>query len=78
MGGGVFCGAPLEEPEEVEPPIAEHFEAVGWLLAPSYLIGLLMLDATGARIGELEAARVGDLDESRKAWLVRAKTTRPS
>jgi integrase len=27
----------------------------------------------GARIGELEAARVGDLDEGRKAWLVRAK-----
>ena len=32
------------------------------------------------RIGELEAARIGDLDESRKAWLVRAavsKTRKP-
>jgi integrase len=38
-----------------------------------YLIGLLVLDATGARIGEVEAAKIGDLDESRKAWLVRAK-----
>jgi integrase len=32
----------------------------------------LVLDATGCRVGELEAARVGDLDERRKAWLVRA------
>jgi integrase len=67
---------PLEEPEEIEPPIAEHVEAVGWLLAPSYLIGLLVLDATGARIGELEAARVGDLDETRRARLVRAKVAK--
>ena len=39
-----------------------------------------MLDATGARVGELEAARLGDLDEQRRAWLVRAsvsKTRRP-
>jgi integrase len=63
---------PLEEPEEIEPPIAEHVEAAAWLLAPGYLLGALVLDATGARIGELEAARVGDLDENRKAWLVRA------
>jgi hypothetical protein len=37
---------PLEEPEEVEPPIAEHVEAVVWLLAPPYLTGLLVLEAT--------------------------------
>lgn len=64
---------PLEEPEEVEPPVAAHVEAVAWLLPAHYLIGLLVLDATGARIGEIEAARIGDLDESRRAWLVRAK-----
>jgi integrase len=29
-----------------------------------------------ARIGEVEAAKIGDLDESRKAWLVRAKGAR--
>lgn len=71
---------PHEEPEEVEPPNADHVEAVGWLLSPSYLIGLLVLDATGARVGEVAAAKVGDLDETRKAWLVRAavsKTRRP-
>jgi integrase len=71
---------PLEEPEEPEPPSAAHVEAVAWLLPVPYLIGLLVLDATGVRIGELEAAKVGDLDETRKAWLVRAavaKTRRP-
>ncbi|MCS7007366.1 MAG: site-specific integrase [Thermoleophilia bacterium] len=71
---------PLAEPEEVEPPIADHVEAVASLLSPPYLLALLTLDATGARIGELAAARVGDLDEARRAWLVRArvaKTRRP-
>jgi integrase len=71
---------PLEEPSEPEPPSAEHVEAVAWLLKPAYLLALLVLDATGARVGELEAARLGDLDESRQAWLVRAavaKTRRP-
>jgi integrase len=63
---------PREEPEEPEPPSADHVEAVAWLLTIPYLIALLVLDATGARIGELEAARVADLDERRKAWLVRA------
>jgi integrase len=71
---------PREEPEEVQPPHANHVEAVGWLLTTPYLIGLLALDSTGARVGEVAAANVGDLDESRKAWLVRAsvsKTRRP-
>jgi integrase len=67
---------PLEEPDEIEPPVAEHVEAVGWLLAPNYLLGLLVLDATGCRIGELAAAKVGDLDEGQKAWLVRAAVSK--
>jgi len=71
---------PLEEPEELETPSADQVEAVGWLLPLPYLLGLLTLDATGARVGELEAARISDLDESRRAWLVRkavSKTRRP-
>jgi integrase len=66
---------PREEPEEVQPPHANHVELVGWLLTPPYLIGLLALDSTGARVGELAAAKVGDLDEGRKAWLVRASVS---
>jgi integrase len=71
---------PREEPAEPEPPSAEHVEAVASMLAVPYLIALLVLDATGVRVGELEAAKIGDLDEQRKAWLVRAaisKTRRP-
>jgi integrase len=63
---------PLEEPDEPESPSADHIEAAGWLLTVPYLLGLLTLDATGVRVGELEAARLGDLDEHRQAWLVRA------
>jgi integrase len=67
---------PLEEPDEIEVPLADHVEAAGWLLTVPYLLGLLTLDATGARVGELEAARVGDLDEHRRAWLVRAAVSK--
>jgi integrase len=71
---------PLAEPTEPEPPSADHVEAAAWLLKPEYLLALVVLDASGCRVGELEAARLGDLDESRRAWLVRAaisKTRRP-
>jgi integrase len=67
---------PLEEPDEVEPPIADHVEAVAWLLPLDYMIGVLALDATGCRIGELVAAKIGDLDEGRRAWLVRARVSK--
>ena len=66
------CSAVAEEPNEPEPPSAAHLEAAGWLRAPHYLLALLILDATGCRVGELEQARIGDLDETRRAWLVRA------
>jgi integrase len=63
---------PRQEPDQPEPPSADHVEAAGRLLTAPYLLALLALDATGCRVGELEAARVGDLDEHRRAWLVRA------
>ena len=71
---------PREESQEIEPPSAEQVEAVVRLLPPHYRLAVLVLEATGARIGEVVAARVGDLDEERRAWLVRAavsKTRRP-
>ena len=48
---------PLEEPEEVEPPVADHVEAAAWMLAPSYVLGLLVLDATGARMASWRRPR---------------------
>jgi integrase len=76
----VHVKLPREEPGEPESPSADHIESVAWLLPIPYMIALLVLDATGARVGELEAARIADLDEHQKAWLVRAavsKTRRP-
>jgi Phage capsid family/Phage integrase family len=55
-------------------------EAAGKNLALPYRFALLVLDATGARVGELEAARIADLDLDLRAWLVRkevSKTGRP-
>lgn len=71
---------PREEATEPEPPTADTVEAVLWRLTPAYALATLVLETTGARVGELEAATVGDLDETRGAWLVRAavsKTRRP-
>jgi integrase len=67
---------PRAEPEEPEQPSADHIEAVGWLLTVPYLVALLVLDARGVRVGELESATIGDLDEERKAWLVRAAVSK--
>jgi len=67
---------PRREPVEPEPPSARHVEAVAWLLPIPYLVGLLVLDSTGCRLGELEAARIGDVDENRSAWLVRAAVSK--
>jgi len=41
-----------------------------------YLIGLAALDASGRRVGELEAAAVGELDEDRQACLVRSAVSK--
>jgi integrase len=72
----VHVRLPLAEPTEPEPPTAETVEAAARLLTPSYRLGLLVLDATGCRVGELEAARIGDLDEHNRAWLIRASVAK--
>jgi integrase len=68
---------PRTEADAIKPPLAEHDAVVGWVLPARYVVALLVLDATGARVGELEAATVGDLDEGRKAWLVPAAVANP-
>jgi integrase len=63
---------PREERRELTPPRAEHVLAVHRLLARPHRLPLLVLDATGMRIGELEALTWGDVDERRGRWRVRA------
>jgi integrase len=61
---------PREERRELQPPTAEHVEAVVRLLPKRYRLPAVVLDATGMRIGELEALTWGDLDEPRQRWRV--------
>jgi integrase len=61
---------PREQRPEISPPTADHVEAVHRLLAPAYRLPLLVLDATGMRVGELEALSWGDIDEPRGRWRV--------
>jgi integrase len=70
---------PHELRPEVNPPTAEHVLAVHRLLPPKYRLPLLVLDATGMRVGELEQLTWGDVDERRGRWRISqavAKTRR--
>jgi integrase len=67
---------PHEEPTELEPPTAEHVEAVLRLLPHSYRLPLLWLDWSGARLGSVETVVVGDYDEPRRRVRLRASTTK--
>jgi integrase len=69
---------PREERRQVEPPNAEQVETVVRLLPSRYRLPLVVLDATGMRVGELEALSWGDLDEPRARWrIATSKTGRP-
>jgi integrase len=61
---------PRESRPEIAPPSAEHVEAVHRLLAPAYKLPLLLLDATGMRVGELCALTWADVDEPRSRFRV--------
>ena len=60
----------------VQPPTAAHVESVYRLLPPAYRLPLLVLDATGMRVGELEALTWGDVDEPRGRWRVSAAASK--
>jgi integrase len=61
---------PREAREEPKPPSADQVVATHRLLARQYRLPLLVLDATGMRVGELEAVTWGDVDEARSRWRV--------
>ena len=52
---------PREAKRELNPPTAAHVEAVYRLLPVAYRLPLLVLDATGMRVGELEPLTWGDM-----------------
>jgi integrase len=69
---------PREERRHVQPPTCAHVTAVVRLLPTRYRLPALVLDATGMRIGELEALTWGDVDEARGRWrIATSKTGRP-
>jgi integrase len=61
---------PREDRPEVNPPTAVHVKTVYALLPRAYRLPLLALDATGMRVGELEALTWGDVDEPGGRWRV--------
>jgi integrase len=64
---------PREIREEPSPPTADQIEAVLGLMPKLYALALLVLDATGMRIGELEETGLlcGDVDEPNTRWRIR-------
>jgi integrase len=69
----VHVRLPREEREEPTPPTADQIEATLRLMPRRYALAVLVLDATGMRVGELEerALRRADLDEPNSRWRIR-------
>jgi integrase len=67
---------PREEPEEPNPPTAEHVIAVCHLLRPRHRLPLLWLDWSGARVGSIDETLISDYDEPRRRVRLRAAVTK--
>jgi integrase len=67
---------PREEPEEINPPTAEHLEAVYRLLPSKHRLPFLFLDWSGARVSAIDLTLVSDYDEPRRRVRLRAATTK--
>jgi integrase len=67
---------PQEDRVEVNPPSAAHVLAVHGLLPTRYRLPLLVLDATGMRVSELEALKWGDVDETEGRWRVSSASSK--
>ena len=69
----VHVRLPRQEREEPAPPTADQVAAVLPLMPHRYALAVLVLDATGMRVGELEekGLRCGDVDEPNSRWRIR-------
>jgi integrase len=72
----VHVKLPREQRPEIQPPSAKHLEDVLDVLPERYRLPLLVLDATGMRLGELEGLAWGDVDEPRGRWRVSAAVSK--
>src|SRR6266545_4032287 len=72
----VHVRLPRAEREEITPPTSEHVLAVHDLLPSRYKLPLLVLDASGMRLGEFERLAWGDVDEPRARWRVSASASK--
>src|SRR5262245_8369750 len=61
---------PRNDSPEIVPPTAEQVLAVHRLLPTRYRLPLVVLGATGMRLGELERLTWGDVGEPRGRWRV--------
>jgi integrase len=67
---------PHEATSDMVVPLASHVEAVAGVLTADDLLPYLVIDWTGLRLGAIEGAKVGDLDEHRQAFLARASISK--
>ena len=72
----VVVRLPREEPAEMNPPSADHVEAVYRLLPSKHRLPLLWLEWSGARVSSVDLTLVGDYDEPRRRVRLRAQTTK--
>jgi integrase len=72
----VVVKLPREEPEEPNPPTADHVEMVYRLIPSKHRLPLLFLDWSGARVSAVDRTLVGDYDETRRRVRLRAATTK--
>lgn len=69
---------PRRDTPRIVPPTADHVLAVHDLLPSRYRLPLLVLDATGMRLGELEGLTWGDVDEPRSRWVISEAVSKTS
>jgi hypothetical protein len=72
---------PREEPEEINPPTADHLEAVYRLLPSKHRLAFLFLDWSGSRVSAVDLTLVSDYDEPEGACTYvrrRRRRERPS
>jgi integrase len=67
---------PHAEPEELNPPTAEHVETVYRRIPANHRLALLFLDWSGARVSAIDHVVVGDYDQPRRRLRLRASTTK--